>query len=44
MGILSRMKTIFKSEVNSALEKAEDTEKMLNQTVMDMQQQLAKVK
>jgi len=44
MGILTRMKTIFKSEVNSALEKAEDTEKMLNQTVMDMQEQLVKAK
>jgi phage shock protein A len=44
MGILSRMKTVFKSEVNAALEKVEDTEKMLNQTVLDMQQQLTKVK
>lgn len=44
MGILSRMKTIFKSEVNAALDKVEDTEKMLNQTVLDMQEQLAKAK
>ena len=44
MGILTRMKTVFKSEVNAALEKAEDTEKMLNQTVLDMQEQLAKAK
>lgn len=44
MGILSRMKTIFKSEVNATLDKAEDTEKMLNQTVLDMQEQLAKAK
>jgi len=44
MGILSRMKTVFKSEVNAALEKVEDTEKMLNQTVLDMQQQLVKAK
>jgi len=44
MGILSRMKTVFKSEVNDALNKVEDTEKMLNQTVLDMQQQLAKAK
>ena len=44
MGILSRMKSIFKSEVNSALDKAEDTEKMLNQTVLDMQEQLQKAK
>lgn len=44
MGILSRMKAVFKSEVNAALEKVEDAEKMLNQTVLDMQQQLAKAK
>jgi phage shock protein A len=44
MGILTRMKTVFKSEVNAALEKVEDTEKMLNQTVLDMQQQLTKAK
>jgi len=44
MGILSRMKTIFKSEVNASLDSVEDTEKMLNQTVLDMQEQLAKAK
>jgi len=44
MGILSRMKTIFKSEVNATLDKAEDTEKMLTQTVLDMQEQLQKAK
>lgn len=44
MGILSRMRTVLKSNVNSALDKVEDTEKMLNQTVTDMQQQLVKVK
>jgi phage shock protein A len=44
MGILSRMKTVFKSEVNSALDKVENTEKMLNQTVVDMQEQLVKAK
>jgi phage shock protein A len=44
MGILSRMKTVLKSNVNAALDKVEDTEKMLDQTVLDMQQQLAKAK
>jgi phage shock protein A len=44
MGILSRMRTVLKSNVNSALDKVEDTEKMLNQTVLDMQQQLARAK
>jgi phage shock protein A len=38
------MKTVLKSNVNAALDSVEDTEKMLNQTVLDMQQQLAKVK
>jgi phage shock protein A len=38
------MKSVFKSEVNAALDKVEDTEKMLNQTVLDMQQQLAAAK
>lgn len=44
MGILSRMKTVLKSNVNSALDSMEDTERMLNQTVLDMQEQLAKAK
>jgi phage shock protein A len=44
MGILNRMKTVLKSNVNSALDSVEDTEKMLNQTVMDMQEQLVKAK
>ena len=44
MGILSRMKTVLKSNVNAALDSVEDTEKMLNQTVLDMQQQLARIK
>jgi phage shock protein A len=44
MGILSRMKTVLKSNVSAALDKVEDTEKMLTQTVMDMQQQLARAK
>lgn len=44
MGILSRMKTVLKSNVNAALDSVEDTEKMLNQTVLDMQEQLVKAK
>ena len=44
MGILSRMKTVLKSNVNAALDSVEDTEKMLNQTVTDMQEQLVKAK
>ncbi len=44
MGILSRMKTVFKSEVNSGLERFENTEKVLNQAVLDIQEQLSKAK
>ncbi len=44
MGILSRMRTVLKSNVNAALDQVENTEKMLNQTVLDMQEQLAKAK
>jgi len=44
MGILSRMRTVLKSNVNAALDNLEDTEKMLNQTVLDMQQQMVKAK
>ena len=44
MSIFNRLTNIFKSEVNAVLGKVEDTEKMLNQTVLDMQQQLMKAK
>ena len=44
MGIFDRVSTIFKANVNSALDKAEDPEKMLNQIITDMNTQLVKAK
>ena len=44
MGFFDRMSTIFKANVNSALDQAEDPEKMLNQITSDMQEQLVKIK
>lgn len=44
MGIFGRIATLFKSEANAAIDKMEDPEKMLNQTIRDMQEQLATAK
>jgi len=44
MGIFSRISTLFKSNINEAISKAEDPEKMLNQVVLDMQNQLVEAK
>jgi phage shock protein A len=44
MGIFSRIGTLFKSNVNDIISKAEDPEKMLNQVVLDMQNQLVDAK
>lgn len=44
MGIFSRISTLFKSNVNDIISKAEDPEKMLNQVVLDMQNQLVEAK
>ena len=44
MGFFNRVSTIFKSNVNAALDQAEDPEKMLNQITNEMQEQLVKVK
>ncbi len=44
MGILDRAKRIFKANINAALSKAEDPEKMLTQIVSDMQEQIVKVR
>ena len=44
MGIFSRISTLFKANVNYALDKAEDPEKILNQLLIDMNQQLAEAK
>lgn len=42
MGIFSRVTDIFKSNVNDALDKAEDPEKMLKQMVLEMEESVNK--
>ncbi len=44
MGIFSRIGTLFKSNINDIISKAEDPEKMLTQVVLDMQTQLVEAK
>jgi len=44
MGIFSRIGSLFKSNLNDLISKAEDPEKMLNQIVLDMQNQLVEAK
>ena len=44
MGIFSRIGTLFKSNINDIISKAEDPEKMLNQVLLDMQSQLVEAK
>ncbi|MBM3238132.1 PspA/IM30 family protein [Candidatus Poribacteria bacterium] len=44
MGIFARISSIFKAKVNHLLNKAEDPEKMLNQIVLEMNEQLTKTK
>jgi len=40
MGIFNRISTIFRSNANAALDKMEDPEKILNQSILDMQTKL----
>jgi phage shock protein A len=44
MGIFSRLGTLIKSNLNELISKAEDPQKMLNQIVLDMQNQLVEAK
>jgi phage shock protein A len=44
MGIFSRLGTLFKSNLNDLISRAEDPQKMLNQLVTDMQNQLVEAK
>ena len=44
MGILERIRTVLKSNINALISKAEDPEKMLNQLLMDMNEQLLEAK
>jgi phage shock protein A len=44
MGLFDRIATLFKSNINDLISKAENPEKMLDQIVMDMKGDLAKAK
>lgn len=44
MGIFSRLGALIKSNLNDLISKAEDPEKMLNQVLLEMQQQLVEAK
>jgi phage shock protein A len=44
MGLFERFKRLFKSNINDMISKAEDPEKMLNQLILDMNQQMIQAK
>ena len=44
MGIFDRLSTLIKSNLNELISSAENPEKMLNQIIVDMRNQLAKAK
>ncbi len=44
MGIFDRLSTMLRSNINDLITRAENPEKMLNQLIVDMKQQLAKAK
>ena len=44
MGIFDRIATLFKSNINDLISRAENPEKMLDQIVLDMKSQLASAK
>jgi phage shock protein A len=44
MGIIDRIRTVLKANINALISKAEDPEKMLNQLIMDMNEQLIEAK
>ena len=44
MGILDRIRTVLKANINALISKAEDPEKMLNQLMMDMNENLLDAK
>ena len=44
MSVLSRISTVFKANVNDALNNAEDPEKVLNQLTVEMHAQLVDTK
>lgn len=44
MGLLDRVSTLVRANLNDLIDKAEDPEKMLKQVILDMQNQLMQVK
>ncbi len=42
MGIFTKLSTVLKSNINDLIARAENPEKMLNQIILDMRDQLAK--
>ena len=44
MGIIDRLSTLIRSNINDLIARAENPEKMLNQLIVDMRSQLAKAK
>jgi phage shock protein A len=44
MGILNKISTLFRSNLNDLIARAENPEKMLNQIILDMRDQLSKAK
>ena len=44
MGVFSRFKRIVKGNINSLLDKAEDPQKVMEQTILDMQAELGKTR
>jgi phage shock protein A len=42
MGLIDRLTTMLRSNINDLISRAENPEKMLNQLVLDMRSQLAK--
>ena len=42
MGIFTKLSTLIKSNINDLISRAENPEKMLNQIIVDMRDQLAK--
>ncbi|HEX6694487.1 MAG TPA: PspA/IM30 family protein, partial [Longimicrobiales bacterium] len=44
MGIFQKFSMLLRSNINEAIARAENPEKMLNQVLIDMREQLAKAK
>ncbi|HEU5185851.1 MAG TPA: PspA/IM30 family protein, partial [Gemmatimonadaceae bacterium] len=44
MGLIDRLSTLIRSNINDLISSAENPEKMLNQIIIDMRGQLAKAK